>query len=83
LNKTKSLFILRQYRKNASKKWISLEAKVLRRRAQEIIKEYKETGLENLSCAKKLVSQLSPHDLMDSEIVRAAHAHYRLGVRMQ
>jgi len=46
LNKTKVRFILRQYRKHASTKEISRDVKVSQRRVQQIIKQYKETGLE-------------------------------------
>jgi putative transposase len=46
LNKTKVRYILRQYRKHISTKEIALDVKISQRRVQQIIKQYRETGLE-------------------------------------
>ena len=64
-----------------STKEILRDVKVSQRRVQQIIKEYKETGLEPV-LGEKVGRPAKPHDLMESEIVRAAHARYRFGARM-
>jgi len=81
LNKTKVRFILRQYRKHASTKEISRDVKVSQRRVQQIIKEYRETGLEPV-LGEKVGRPVKPYDEKESEIVREAHVRYRFGARM-
>ena len=81
LNKTKVRFILRQYLKHVSIKEISRDAKVSPRRVQQIHKEYNETGLEPVF-GQRVGRPAKPHELMESEIVRATHARYRFGARM-
>ena len=81
LNKTKVRFILRQYRKHVSIKEISRDVKVSQRRVQQILKQYNETGLEPV-LGEKVGRPAKPHDLMESEIVQAAHARYLFGARM-
>jgi putative transposase len=81
LNKTKVRFILRQYRKHASTKEISRDVKVSQRRVQQIIKQYKETGLEPV-LGEKVGRPFKPYDEQEAEIVRGAHARYRFGARM-
>ena len=68
LNKTKVRFILRQYRKHVSTKEISRDVKVSRRRVQQIIKQYKETGLEP-NLGEKVGRPFKPYDKQESEIV--------------
>jgi len=81
LNKTKIRFILRQYRKHVSTKEISRDVKVSQRRVQQIIKQYKETGLDPV-LGEKIGRPAKPYDERESEIVWTAHTRYRFGARM-
>jgi len=81
LNKTKVHFILRQYRKHASTKEISRDVKVSQRRVQQIVKQYKETGLEPV-LGEKVGRPFKPYDEQEAKIVREAHTRYRFGARM-
>ena len=81
LNKTKVHFILRQYRKHASTKEISRDVKVSQRRVQQIVKQYKETGLEPV-LGEKVGRPFKPYDEQEAKIVREAHTRYRFGARI-
>ncbi|MGB7570585.1 MAG: helix-turn-helix domain-containing protein, partial [Methanothrix sp.] len=81
LNRAKVRFILRQYRKHVSTKEISRHIKVSQRRVQQIIRQYKETGLEPV-LGEKVTRPFKPYDEQESEIVQEAHARYRFGARM-
>ena len=81
MNKTMVRFILRQYRRHASTKEISRDVKVSQRRVQQIIKQYKETGLEPV-LGENIGRPVKPYDENESKIVHEAHARYRFGARM-
>ena len=51
------------------------------RRVQQIIKQYKETGLEPV-LGEIIGRPFKPYDEQESEIVREAHVRYRFGARM-
>ena len=50
-------------------------------RVQQIIKQYKETGLEPI-LGGKVGRPFKPYDEQESEIVQEAHGSYRFGARM-
>jgi len=54
---------------------------VSQRRVQQIIKRYKETGLEPL-LGEKIGGPAGPFNEQEVEIARAVHASYRFGARM-
>jgi transposase InsO family protein len=54
---------------------------VSQRRVQQIIKRYKETGLEPI-LGENVGRPFKPYDDQESEIVQEAHARYRFGARM-
>jgi len=68
LNRAKVRFILRQYRKHLSTEEISRDVKVSQRRVQQIIKQYKETGLEPI-LGEKVGHPFKPYDKQESETV--------------
>jgi putative transposase len=72
LNKTKVHYILRQNRKHMSTKEIARDVKLSQRRVQQIIKQYKKTGLEPL-LGEKVGRPVKPHDEREAEIVRAVY----------
>lgn len=51
------------------------------RRVQQIIRQYKETGLEPL-LGEKIGGPARPFNEQEAEIVQAVYASYRFGARM-
>jgi len=81
LNKRRVHWLISQKRKGVTSKDLAATMKLSRRRFEQILKYYRETGQEPL-VGIRMGPPAKPFDLFEFELVKDAYRRYKLGARM-
>jgi len=81
LNKRNIRYIINHKKKGESSKAIAKDIKISRRRVEQIWKEYKETGVEQV-LGMNLGRPKKPYNPEEADVVKEAFNRFKFGARM-